>query len=194
MGDKIYEEGQKLAFIELGKFMVSFEHATHYFKDCISEILALNGLKDTNYSDILLSKLTADPIKTIFQSMIPYHYSGENNPKIEKIIKEFTFLIEIRNIIIHCYWAIGVSPDNPVDLSLIGIKNTTSKKGITYLDLDLELKEIQRISELTEEFTYLLDALSKSIKKGEKDPQEISIEDIGRLDFKQILNKLKQTH
>lgn len=68
--EKEFSDNRNLVFIELGKFNVNFEQITHSFETIIEYILMNNGLNNSEYVYCLTGKLTAEPIKLIFQSMI----------------------------------------------------------------------------------------------------------------------------
>ncbi len=193
MSSNTINKGRDKAFIELGKFLALFEHITYYFKDCIGEILKYNGLNNSEYSDILLSKLTAEPIKTIFQGMVPYHFNENQVINVNKILSEYSNLIEIRNIIIHCYWAIGVSPDNHLDVSLYGIKSKASKKGISLYNLNLGLNDLKDINRKVIQFSELIWSLKESIEKGENEVSNFSLDKLLQIQLKSIINRLKET-
>lgn len=158
-----FEKGRKLAYIELGQFLTTFEHITHSFKDCITVMLKVNGLEDEKYSEILLNKLTAEPLKSILQAMIAYHFDEENKLFLNKLINEYSNLIEIRNIVIHSFWAIGIGGEDFNEVSLIGIKTRNSKKGVENYNLAFELSDIREINSINESFSELLFNLQKDI-------------------------------
>ncbi len=186
-----FEKGRKLAYIELGEFLATFEHITHSFKDCISGMLHHKGLSDSNYSEILLNKLTAEPLKSILSAMIAHHFDEENQYFLNKVLSEYSNLIEIRNIVIHSFWAIGVGVEDYNKVSLIGIKTRNSKKGVEHYNLNFELSDIEEINSINKSFNELVYNIKMDIEKNNiklKSKYENEFES-GR--FKRIINKLK---
>jgi len=189
-----YEKGQKLAHIELGRFLATFEHTTHYFKDCIQFILEDNGLKNSDYAEILLNRLTAEPVKSILQGMIAYRFSDNNQSILNKVITQYSYLIEIRNVVIHSYWAIGVGIEEDKSVSLIGIKTRNSKKGITHFNLDLELEDFHEINEMNENFCMLICDLKNTIVDEEDKIKTLCENGLQEIDFKILIQRFKETN
>ena len=166
-----------LVYIELGKFNVNFEHIVHYFKDCVKNILIKKGLKDRIYADYFTEKLTADPIKTIFQSVMYHFYSGEGDQ------------IKIKNLITHCFWAIGSSVEKKLDPLMIGIKSRISKEKVTNYNLEMNLDSIRDLNEKVEEFSMVTFELSKITEK--KTNNLNKLEDFSHISFRNELKRIK---
>lgn len=185
-----YEKGENLAYQELGRFLNTFEHVTHVFRDIITLILKDNGLQNETYSDIILTRLTAEPIGSIFQAMVAYYYEDDIKMKTlsDSFIKEFRNLIEVRNIIIHCYWIIGVGTNkNEIsEISMIGIKKKTSKNGITHYNLNMEILEMKKLNDVSNDFEELCYGLLNKSRRKEKDFEKL-ITDLNQIKFKPFI-------
>lgn len=187
-----FSKNQNLVYTELGKFNVIFEHTNHSFKSCIKDILKTNGLEDRAYADCLVDKLTAEPIKSIFQSIIALYLKREDDKKtINKIISIFSDLIEIRNVFMHCFWAIGTQGEDPVVPFIFGIKTRISKKGVSAYNLDFELKDLIALNKKLIKFKDLVYELKKLIKNNNANKIDLDPSLIEELNFSIELNKIK---
>lgn len=190
--EREFLENRNLVFTELGRFNVTFEYATHSFKSCIKNILINNGLENQTYADCLTDKLTAEPIKTIFQSFILHYFkSEEDKQKVNKIISSFSDLIEIRNLVIHCFWVIGVVVKEPVEPLIVGLKTRISKKGVSIYNLNFELKELIVLNNKLNDFNDLIYELDTHIKEKNENLIEFNSSLIEKLSFRKELNKMK---
>jgi len=183
---------RSLVFTQIGRFNVKFEQTTHYFKSCIKNILINNGLENQTYADCLTDKLTAEPIKTIFQSFVPHYFKDDEDKRIlNNIISSFSDLIEIRNLIIHCFWVIGANEKEPIEPFIMGIKTRISKKGICNYNLDFELKELISLNDKLTGFKTLIYELDKHIEEKNDSLTEFNSKRVEYLNFKNELNKMK---
>ena len=190
--EKEYIENRNLVFIELGKFNVYFEQVTHSFKTIIEYILLNNGLNNKDYVDCLTGKLTAEPIKTIFQSLISlYIKNTEDRKKLDKLVPLFSDLIEIRNIVTHSFWVIGVTVKEIPEPFISGIKPRISKNGVGIYNLNLEIKELSDLNHKLVEFNENMFDLVKCFKEKIKPPTEFELSFIEKMNFKAELKKMK---
>ncbi len=190
--DDGFDKGQDLAFLELGKFLARFEYTTHSFREIIGEILKRKGLSEKIYSDILLAKLTAEPIFTYLQAMTPYYFQNNNITFVNDILVQFKYLIEIRNIIIHSYWAIGVGIQDYNEVTMIGIKQRVSKSGIAHYDLDFEIKEIRAINTTTQAFSEFASSLEDAIKAHQTEFGYLLNDDLKNIQFQNHILRFKK--
>lgn len=182
-----YEKGEKIAFQELGKFLATFEHTAHTFRENISFILKEDGLQNKIYSDILLNRLTAEPISTIFQTMIYYHFDKQRQIFLNDVIKEFKDLIEVRNIVIHCYWIIGVGFDDESRVSMYGLKQKNSKAGAIHYNLNLEIEEVKKLNKVCNDFCELCHAIQNRMERGDEKYDDLK-ETLTQIKFKPFIN------
>ncbi len=192
MGEN-FDKGENLAFQELGRFLATFERITHEIRDIVTTVLEQNGLKDKLLADIILSRLTAEPLATIFQAMIPDYISNDRSLKLlNSIVIEFRNIIEVRNIIIHCYWVIGVGTEDHSAVSLIGIKQKTSKKGIEHYNLNMELLEMKNLNKVTSDFSKLCYDLLVLVEKNNDNFESLE-ESFKEIKFKSFVNHFNKT-
>lgn len=185
-----YIENRNMVFMELGKFNVHFEQITHSFKAIIENILLNNGLNNRDYANCLTGKLTAEPIKNIFQSIISLYIQNEEDlKKLNKPISLFSDLIEIRNIVIHCFWVIGVTVKEIPEPFISGIKPRISKNGVAFYNLNLEIKDLSDLNLKLSKFNESMFKLGKCFKGQIKPPVEIELPITDEFDFKVELKK-----
>ncbi|WP_139277080.1 hypothetical protein [Salegentibacter echinorum] len=190
--EKEFIETTNLVYTELGKFNVDFEQTTHYFKSCVKSILINNGLKDQIYADFFTEKLTAEPIKSIFQSTMNHSYNSENDKqRIKKMITLFSDLIEIRNVVTHCYWAIGTTVGEPVKPFIFGLKTRISGTGISQYNLSMELNELKNINKKLDLFKTGMYELSRHMRKKREHLTKFKFDKLENLSFREELIKMK---
>jgi hypothetical protein len=191
--EKEFLDNRNLVFIELGKFNVNFEQITHSFETIIEYILMNNGLNNSEYVDCLTGKLTAEPIKLIFQSMISVYI--ENVPdkkKVNNLLSIFSDLIEIRNIVIHCFWVIGVTEKEVIEPFVTGIKKRISKDGVGIYNLNIDFKELVDLNTKIVKFNESMFEFSKLFEKKSIPPSELDLSFLEDLNFRTELNKMKK--
>ncbi|MFH6981831.1 hypothetical protein [Marinoscillum luteum] len=183
-----YSLNRDKVFKELGKFNVHFEQITHSLKDCIATILISNGLKDETYIDCITSKLTSEPILRIFQSTSLHFLSNkEEKEKINQISNVFVDLIQVRNMLIHASWIIGLTNNDPEpnEPYILGIKARVSKKGVSLYNLGFKIKELRELNIKVEALNQFAFQLSQNISQGDRmDNLEFNI------NFKSELKKM----
>lgn len=119
-------------YASIGKFIVEFEHICFEMQKAILWMLRDQGLKNQQVVDILLAGYTADPLRTLLESLI-----GElttTNDKERKIIKNIFSRIqkitEKRNDVAHSTWFIGWGNATTQDFSeASGHKLHKNKQG-----------------------------------------------------------------
>lgn len=178
-----YEKGEHLAYQELGRFLTNFEKTVFTFKQNIALILKENGLKGEHFSNIILARLTAEPIRQMFESMLPHGYNPEKQAFLKLAINRFRELTELRNIIIHCYWIITADLFDEESVSMMGIKHKTSQKGISQYNLTMEVEDMKRLNVVVEEFLELCCGITNKLKRKEENFNQIN-DDLHKINFK----------
>ena len=115
--DEAEQHPQVRALYEaIGRFVVEFEQAGHAMQVCITLILWKAGLHDQRLSQIVLAGLTAEPLRSLFESVVGQQIKlTELERKMMKnATTRFQDLISERNDVIHATWFIGWG-DGPTD-------------------------------------------------------------------------------
>jgi hypothetical protein len=188
-----YEKGENLAYQELGKFLRNFEHTVYTFRENISHILKQDGLKQDVLSDIILERLTAEPIAKMFLAMLPYCYEKDEQEIFKSAIDKLQDLTELRNIIIHCYWIITPDLFDSEKVSMIGIKQRASKDGISNYNLDMEVVEMKKVNDIVEEFLEICCGIINKLKRNEKHFDQIKL-NLKGINFKPYINHFKKSN
>jgi len=92
---------------KLGSFVMVFEDLNQSMLADIRTILLKNGLKNEAIQEIILSDLTAEPIRSMLQSLCAevLNPDTEEMKILSKVFKEIQDLIKIRNEVVHSVWA-----------------------------------------------------------------------------------------
>ena len=92
----------------LGRFLVQFEELNRYIVAGIRTILWCQGLKNDEVQEIILAKLTADPLREIYQSLCgeTLQLLDDDRRVLKYLFGEVQLLGEQRNDISHSSWAI----------------------------------------------------------------------------------------
>ena len=103
----------------IGEFVVTFESICHAIQTCIIFVLNNAGLTNQRVSQIILAGMTAEPLRTLFESLV-----GELvllNDAERRIVKDslnrFQALAQARNDIVHSTWFIGWGNESTTDFS-----------------------------------------------------------------------------
>ncbi|HRQ60536.1 MAG TPA: hypothetical protein PLO23_03330 [Alphaproteobacteria bacterium] len=146
---KIRDEQTKEIYCSIGEYIVQFELLVYNMSLGIRILIQSQGLKSTQIAGIILSDLTAMPIKKILQGMIAEvgSLSKEEQKISDKIFSDIIKVIEGRNELIHSTWFVGWGNNETVDFSMAtGHKYKTTKAG-------LEIRSMNRTAENFKEIT-----------------------------------------
>jgi hypothetical protein len=196
------ELANEKSYSEIGKFVVYFEYVTHKFLDCITIILQKSGLQDKSAVKIILDRLTADSIKTKFDSLVA-NFLDKDDPKqkvVKPLLKQYSDLVEIRNLFIHGLWLLSPASYNDKKKYIphfIGIKQRVKSKNISFYNIkgDIEIIELINLR-----VSMLLDLVVKLENDLVHDSCEIiddlsdvkaTIDNINNLKFNKILAEFK---
>lgn len=104
----------------IGEFIVEFEQVCQAICNNIIFILHKDGLRNQKLAHVILAGLTADPLRSMLQSLIlEVRELDEYETKIIKnIFKRFKELSEKRNDIVHSTWYIGWASEDETDFSV----------------------------------------------------------------------------
>ncbi len=145
-------------YTNIGEFVVKFEHVCHAMQTAITFMMHGQGLQNQQVANILLAGYTADPLRTLFESLI-----GELtnlNDKEKKIIKNIFSrvqkLTEKRNDVVHSTWYIGWGNKQTQDFSeapghrLHKNKQGAALKAFNYKaeDFSVLVEEAEKLSSL----------------------------------------------
>jgi hypothetical protein len=104
------ETSQAKALYEaIGRFVVEFEQACHEIQICVVFILWKAGLHDQRVSQIVIAGMTAEPLRTLFESLVGQQVPLNEIEKkmVKNAISRFQKLTSDRNDVIHTTWNIG---------------------------------------------------------------------------------------
>jgi len=119
----------------IGKCTVKFEHVTASMRNAVTFLLHKGGLRNQRLAQVLLSDLTAYPLKSIFQAMVPESnkLATEEMKICDNIFSRTQKLIQRRNNIIHSTWYVGWASPHDTDFSEVGGgKPERGKRGVLH--------------------------------------------------------------
>jgi len=126
------KQDTKNLYRSIGKFIVKFEQICFVIEQNLVFLIHGQGLQNQKVSQILLSGYTAEPLRSLYESLvnelIPLDDSGTDIFKNGLV--RFQKLISHRNDIVHSTWLIGAGNKETQDWSeTSGMKTHRNKKG-----------------------------------------------------------------
>ncbi|MGY2211745.1 hypothetical protein [Pseudomonas pergaminensis] len=157
------KEQSKEIYAAYGEFAVKFEHVCHAVHTAMIFMLHGEGLRNQQVANVLLSGLTADPLRTIFAALVAE--TQELNPEdkniISRVLKRFQKLTESRNDIIHGTWFVGYATVDATDFSRVsGLKHHRSKDGASAKSFDFSASDFQKLTQEAEALDEIFKALN----------------------------------
>jgi hypothetical protein len=119
----------------IGEFVVTFEHACHAIQVCVIFLLGNAGLTNQRATQIILAGVTADPLRTLFESLVGelVELNDAERKIIKNAVSRFQKLTESRNDIIHTTWFVGWGNEDTTDFSeASGHKYHKNKSGAVF--------------------------------------------------------------
>lgn len=142
----------------IGKFIVKFEHVCFNIQTGITYLLDRAGLRDQNVSQILLAGITAEPLRTLFESLVcqTQTLNAVERKILKNALSRFQVLTEQRNDIVHSMWFIGFGNECEIDFSeAAGTKLHKNKRGTAVKsfrkkadDFDVLTKEAEQLAKI----------------------------------------------
>ena len=146
----------------IGEFAVKFESVCLSIQTCIVLIFDRAGLRHQKITQILLAGLTADPLRTLFESLVAQ--TQTLNKKEHKILKNvlnrFQKLTEERNDILHSTWFIGRGNESTTDFSeAAGMKLHKNKSGAVVKSFRKKAEDFHKLSNEAEALAKIFQRL-----------------------------------
>ncbi len=154
----------------LGRFLVQFEELNSYIVAGIRTILWCQGLKNDEVQEIILAKLTADPLREIYQSLCgeTLQLVDADRRVLKYLFSEAQLLGKQRNDIVHSSWAVALLAQGE-DKIPVGIKEKLhrNKEGVATKRDILKSEEITSLVERTKECSDLFSQLLSCVSFGD---------------------------
>ena len=179
-----YQEQTDDIYRSIGLFTVEFEHVILAMRQGITFFLHKGGLRNQQLSNNLLAKITAGPLKDIFEAMIPdvVSLSEPDQIIVNKILKRTQELIESRNNIIHSTWFVGWASSKDTEFTnASGQKLTRSKSGVVVKHFDWKSEDLDKLSKECYEVKILLHRLWICIHNDFKISNNFDINEAGEV-------------
>jgi len=145
-----WERDTNELYRSIGEFVVKFEHVCSAIQTSIIFLLDRAGLHNQSITQILLAGLTADPLRTLFESLIAEtQVLDDIERKIVKVaLNRFQKLTEERNDIVHSVWFIGWGNESTTDFSEVtGMKFHKNKGGAVVKSFGRKADDFVKLSE-----------------------------------------------
>lgn len=131
----------------IGEFVVTFELLGLAMSLCIKAILERSGLRNEHVSDILLAGITAEPLRTLLESLASETgwLRSEDKATLRDVLSRFQKLTAERNDIVHGAWLIELSnySSHQTDFSkAMGIKFHKNKEGAANKTLERTVESL----------------------------------------------------
>ena len=156
-----FDEQTEDLYAALGRFAVEFEHVCNYLRSIIMTILSKEGLGNQQVMQILLSDLTAEPLRSLVGSLIPetQQLSETDRKIVSKILNSVQDLAKNRNDVLHGTWFIGWASIGDTEFkNAPGIKYKKDKNGVATKTFNWTVDDF---NELTEEATKVWRLLAR---------------------------------
>ncbi len=137
----------------IGEFVVKFEHVCFAVQTGILFLLDQAGLHNQNISQVLLAGVTADPLRTLFESLVAETQTLNDIElkMVKNALKRFQKLTEERNDIVHSTWFIGWGNENTTDFSnAAGMKYHKNKSGAVVKSFGRKAEDFVKLSQEAE--------------------------------------------
>ena len=146
-----------------GRFAVQFEHICHATHNAITFLLHKEGLRNQQVANIFLAGMTADPLRTLFVSLVGEVKSLNKAEQqiFDNVINRFQKLTEKRNDIIHGTWFIGWANEQDTEFSnAAGFKHHRNKDGATVKAFDFSAADFDKLTDEAETLSNLMSRIS----------------------------------
>jgi hypothetical protein len=156
-----FDEQTEDLYAAIGQFAVEFEHVCNYLRVIIMTILNKEGLDNEKVMQILLSDLTAEPLRSLVASLIPetQQLSETDRKVVSKILNSVQDLTKNRNDVLHGTWFIGWASVGDTEFKTApGVKFKKDKGGVATKTFNWKVEDFD---ELTEEATKLVRLLGR---------------------------------
>jgi len=156
-------------YASIGEFIVKFEHVCHAMQTTITFIIHGQGLKNQRVANILLAGYTADPLRTLLESLIGETVDLNNNEKniIKNIFSRIQKITEKRNDIVHSTWFIGWGNETTQDYTdAPGHKLHKNKQGAALKAFNYKSDNFSEFVEEAEKLSSLVLRLHGCITSG----------------------------
>lgn len=170
-----YEE----VYEHIGKFCVEFELFCGSMEACIRNVLHVQNLTNESIQTILLTGLTAEPLRTLLQRLTGETIlTEENKALLSKAFNELQKLIGERNNLIHCKWYIyGYETQEEINKILVdGEKLHANKEGESIKNVKLEKEKVEMLIQKCRDAGIIISLIARCIIRIRKVEDCFSIE------------------
>jgi len=184
-----FEEEINEAYRSIGQFVVKFEQVCYSIIICIKSILENCGLNNQDISHILISGLTAEPLRALLESLVneTLQLNLEEENIFKDLLKRFQNLIKERNIAVHSMWFIGWGNDKTEDFSkAVGFKYHKNKKGSAPIASDKKPEDFDSLSKEADLLFGLFHRLNVCLAFGKSIQNNFSFSEDGKVIEKTI--------
>ncbi len=156
-------------YANIGEFVVKFEHVCQAMQSAITFMMHGQGLQNQQVANILLAGYTADPLRTLFESLIGELVNSNDNERkiIKNILSRIQKLTENRNDVVYNTWFIGWGNEQTQDFSEApGHRLHKNKQGATLKAFKYKAEDFSAFVEEAEKLSSLVMRLHGCITGG----------------------------
>ena len=172
----------------IGEFLVKFEHVSFEIQRGLMFLLEGVGLRDQRVSQILLSGMTAEPLRTLYVSLIAHTHTLTKIERkiIDNAVTRFQKLIEERNDMVHSTWFIGYGNEQTVDFSEArGHKFHKNKNGWAMKSFGKKAEDFRILSQEAESLANIFRGLGACLAIGQPIEKIFLVSADGRVSVRQ---------
>ncbi len=168
--EKKYEEQTEDLYAAFGKFAVEFEHICNYLRAITKTILAREGLQNERVMHVILAALTAEPLRTLVQSLIHETLTLSDTDKkiVRKLLNRMQELTKTRNEVLHGTWFIGWAGVDDDFSNAPGIKIKSNKEGAVVKSFNWNVADFEELTSEVIQLANLFGRLNGCIAEDSK--------------------------
>ncbi len=182
-----FSQGEQYAYQFIGEFLVKFEGIVANHRRTIQIILRNQGLGEDKLSEILLARLTLEPIIAHLESMLTV--VGAIGKEEKLTISKTKEVIELRNLFVHSQWSFAVATDDSKDVIMFGDKTRITKNIVGKYNLTQRIEHIQEINKWMNDLLLCSGELLRAVE--EKKNLKGCMESLNGMNFSGYLKEFK---
>ncbi|ODS33581.1 MAG: hypothetical protein SCARUB_01315 [Candidatus Scalindua rubra] len=184
-------------YCSIGEFVVKFEHVCHALQTDIVSLLDRAGLHNQSITQILLAGITAEPLRTLFESLVCETQTLNNIERkiLKNALNRFQSLTQERNDIVHSIWFIGWGNESSADFSeASGMKFHKNKSGAALKTFNQKAKDFDKLSQEAESLAKIFLRLHGCFVGGLAVGRNFVLSDEAKFQCRRVLNQMINLH
>ena len=166
---KIRDIQTRELYANIGEFVVKFEHVCRAMQSTITMMMYKQGLQNQQVTHIFLAGYTADPLRTLLESLIGELVTPNDKERkiVKNILSRIQKLTEKRNDVVHSTWFIGWGNEQTQDFSEApGHKLHKNKQGASIKSFRYKAEDFSSLVDEAKKLSSFVSTLNICILEG----------------------------